>query len=99
MPRKAIEYHSSARAEARAAAKWYADRDPNVSRRFVAELNGLLRAVSEAPHTFPVYEAGTRRALMRSFPYAIVFLDERDRTYVVAVAHAKRRPGHWQSRA
>ncbi len=34
-----------------------------------------------------------RRALLARFPYALVFLVREDEVRVLAVAHAKRRPG------
>jgi hypothetical protein len=30
------------------------------------------------------------------FPYVIFFAQERDHVLVVAIAHAKRRPGYWR---
>ncbi len=32
------------------------------------------------------------------FPYSIIFRVDSDRIYVIAVAHAKRRPGYWKDR-
>jgi hypothetical protein len=41
---------------------------------------------------------GTRRVVLRRFPYFIVFFDWLDEIYIVAVTHAKRRPGYWMGR-
>jgi len=32
------------------------------------------------------------------FPYSVIFQDKDDNILVVAVAHAKRRPGYWLKR-
>lgn len=41
---------------------------------------------------------GTRRLVLPRFPYSLVYLIQADRCYVVAFAHAKRRPGYWRER-
>jgi hypothetical protein len=40
-----------------------------------------------------------RRALVGPrFPYSVVYLEDEDEIWVLAVAHAKRRPGYWRGR-
>lgn len=41
---------------------------------------------------------GTRRLLMRGFPFAIVYLETEDEVTVYAVAHLSRRPNYWDER-
>jgi toxin ParE1/3/4 len=41
---------------------------------------------------------GTRRLLIERFPYSMVYLVHNGVLHVLAVAHAKRRPGYWRSR-
>ena len=36
--------------------------------------------------------------MVKRFPYFIVFFDWQYEIYVVAVAHAKRRPDYWKRR-
>jgi len=39
-----------------------------------------------------------RRVLVRRFPYSVVYLEKGGRLWVVAVAHAKRKPFYWIKR-
>ena len=39
-----------------------------------------------------------RRARLPCFPYAVIFMDLGTEIRVLAVAHAKRRPGYWLDR-
>jgi hypothetical protein len=39
-----------------------------------------------------------QRALVRKFPYAVVFITHADTIHVLAYAHAKRRPLYWAHR-
>jgi toxin ParE1/3/4 len=41
---------------------------------------------------------GLRRALLSRFPYGVVFVELEDHIRVVAIAHAKRKPGYWLHR-
>lgn len=80
------------------AASWYAERAPRVAARFAEELDAALSRIAEAPRRWPVYLHGTRRARLNRFPYLVPYRDEPDRMLIVAVAHAKRKPGNWRKR-
>ena len=41
---------------------------------------------------------GITRARLPRFPYAVIFMDLGTEIRVLAVAHAKRRPGYWLDR-
>jgi len=36
--------------------------------------------------------------LSQEFPYAVVYLEQPDRVWIVAIMHLKRRPGYWRKR-
>ncbi len=93
-----LELHPLAIAEAEEAAAWYAERDPRVAARFAAELEGTLGLIVEAPDRWPIYLYNVRRVPLTRFPYLALYRDEAARILVVAIAHAKRRPGYWEGR-
>ena len=95
---KALRIHELARREANLATVWYAERNPSAARRFRDELIGGFSNAAAFPLRHPSYSHGTRRILLKKFPYFIVFFDWQDEIYVVAVAHAKRKPGYWRIR-
>jgi hypothetical protein len=35
---------------------------------------------------------------MRDFPYSVIFQEKGEAILIIAVAHAKRRPGYWKAR-
>jgi len=57
-----------------------------------------FNAAAAAPLRYPTFLHGTRRVFLKKFPYFIVFFDGQDEVTIVAVAHAKRRPGYWAKR-
>jgi len=60
----------------------------------------LIREHAEAWSSPPGVEpdVGARRVLVRGFPFALVYLELAEEIRVIAVAHAKRRPGYWRRR-
>ena len=95
-----VEFHPEAVAEARAARLWYSERSTVAAEAFLAELDEAIRQASESPTRWSRYEAGTRRLLFRRFPFMLVYrsFGQADAVQVVAVAHARRKPGYWKSR-
>jgi len=93
-----LEFHPEAIWEAWEARHWYAVRDPRTAASFLAELDHDQEQVTAYPERWPTYLHGTRRYRFRRFPYLMVYHVEPERIVVLAVAHAKRRPGYWKTR-
>ncbi len=98
---KRVVLTRGARFELRAAAHWYSEQEPGLGEEFIAEIDRVLTQLAGDPQRYPVWRADRpyRKALVDRFPYAIVFLDERDQTRVLAIAHQKRKPGYWLRRS
>lgn len=96
-----IELHPEAVAEARSALLWYASasRDVKISHAFMFELDHALKQIAEAPDRWPAFVHGTRRYMLRRFPYAVVYRMSDKAVEVLAVAHSRKRPGYWKDRA
>lgn len=93
-----VEFLDEAIAEAAAARLWYQERSPVAAALFVDELSLAVAAIADIPNTWPRYMAGTQRYLLRRFPFFVVYRPFGDRVQVIAVAHARRRPGYWADR-
>jgi plasmid stabilization system protein ParE len=93
-----VDYLEEAVAEAEAAAEWYTARSAAAAAGFEAELAEAESAIRTLPNAWPPYDHGTRRYLLRRYPYEVVYRVEPTRILIVAVAHAHRRPGYWRDR-
>ena len=93
-----VEYHEAAREEVMAAATWYALRDVSAAARFVAEIERVEDLIAAAPDRWPAHTWGTRRLLLRRFPYGVVYRIESTRVLIVAVVHDHQAPGYWRRR-
>lgn len=93
-----LEYLDEALAETESAARWYAERSPAAGIGFDAEVEAAESAIAEHPEAWPLFDHETRRYLLRRYPFSIVYRIGVDRIVIVAVAHARRRPGYWKHR-
>jgi toxin ParE1/3/4 len=91
-------FHPDAAKEAFEAQDWYAARDEFASTAFGHEVDLVIRRITEAPDRYPPYLYGTRRILLPRFPFGVVYLEHGYLVWIVAVAHQRRRPGHWRQR-
>jgi toxin ParE1/3/4 len=98
MPPFVVEFHPLAADEAEAAGRWYRVRNEIASRRFQRELDRAIERILERPETGSPYLSNTRRILFRRFPFFLVYRVRGDNVEVIAVAHARRRPGYWRAR-
>ena len=89
-----------ARAELIDAQTWYENEVPGLGRRFRAAVDAVIQRMSSNPEQFPIVYKSIRRAVLRRFPYALMFVIEADTTLtVIACFHGSRDPAQWQRRA
>lgn len=79
-----------AKADFRAAIRWYFHIQLELSYRFRAEGENVLRRVRENPYQFPRSHKSTRKALLKRFPYAIYFSLNAERVLILAILHQRR---------
>lgn len=91
-------FHPEADAEFTEAVDYYAAIRPELGDQLNGEIERLVREVGENPNRFFRFSPPARRVLSRQFPYSVVYLEQPDRVWIVAVMHAKQRPGYWKNR-
>ena len=88
-----------ARAELIEAQDWYEKESPGLGRRFRAAVLAVVEQISADPGHFPVIHKNIRRALLRKFPYALMFVIQPDGGLtILACFHGSRDPASWQQR-
>jgi plasmid stabilization system protein ParE len=97
-PSRAVEFHPEAIAESRAAREWYDARSMSLGQAFLSELDSALDRIAESPDRWPEFGSGTRRYLLQRFPFMVIYRQHDDVIQVLAVAHARRKPGYWKHR-
>ncbi len=91
-------FHPAAEEEYTVAAQYYTRISEELGGRFYDEIERLIRDIRSQPDRFRLFDPPIRRHFSDVFPYAILYVDQPDRVWVIAVMHFKRRPGYWKQR-
>jgi plasmid stabilization system protein ParE len=94
-----VIFTRAARTELIDAQDWYESEAFGLGRRFRTAVDAAIERMSANPRQFPVVHKNIRRALLRRFPYALLFVIEpNDTLTVIACFHGSRDPAHWRQR-
>ena len=96
---KPLAIDPDAEHELRQAAARYDAEKSGVGGQFLREFTAAAARVRGNPLSYAIEDGlDVRLCPLRRFPYAIIYLDEPARVWVVAVADLRRRPGYWARR-
>lgn len=93
------QFHPEALIEFEAAADFYREREKGLELRFLESVYSTILNACEAPERWRIFDGEIRRVLVRTFPYAILYSNEDEFIYIVAVMHCSREPGYWRYRS
>jgi toxin ParE1/3/4 len=96
---KPVIFHKEATRETRKAIADYEEQRENLGRELRIEVEAAVQRLRRNPRAYPLYDnEGTRKVVLRRFPFTIFFVELEDSFWIAAVAHQKRRPGYWAER-
>lgn len=93
-----VVFRPQAEAEFEVAQSWYEERTRGLGQEFVTCVQATIDAVRRNPDQFQRVDGDVRRALVRRFPYAILFLPDPESVAIIAVFHTSRDPMEWRER-
>lgn len=71
---------------------WYEDKRKGLGYDFLLQVDAGIRFIERNPEIFPAEYKGTRRHLIKRFPYKIIYLIEKEKIIIFAIIHGKRSP-------
>jgi len=95
---KPVEIHPEALSELKSAVAWYLKRTEPAALKFTTEVDRAIGLLADSPERWPAGTHGTRKFVLRRFPFAIIYREKSDAIQVLAVAHGHRRPDYWRDR-
>jgi plasmid stabilization system protein ParE len=98
MKSKPVRIRSEAQAEIEEAFERYRKESRELADRFLVEIGTSLDLIRLHPRLYPIATRNTRRRILHTFPYSVVYQEKQDAILIVAVAHAKRNEGYWSKR-
>jgi toxin ParE1/3/4 len=97
--KKALIIRPDAECDLAEAYGWYEAQVPGLGSDFLLSIDAALSSIQRTPEMYRILYKNVRRALVRRFPYGILYVVEEDRIVVLGILHARRDPMTWQDRA
>jgi toxin ParE1/3/4 len=94
----AYAFHPEAEAELGDAASFYEARVEGLGKAFADAVERTILFIRRYPEAGTRVDQFRRRVVVRGFPYSVVYQTQPDAVLILAVAHARRRPGYWRAR-
>lgn len=86
-----IRFSVEASTELEAAMWWYEEQRRGLGQQFLLSLEASLDSIIRTPQLYPIlYKDNIRRALLKRFPYGIIFREKEERIEVISIFHSSR---------
>ena len=96
---KKLLVREEARAELLHETQYDEGKRQGTGRRFREAVNASFALIVRFPGAGAPGPAGTRKTKVKSFPFTVVYREEKEQLVVFAIAPDRRQPGYWLSRA
>ncbi|MDP9348446.1 MAG: type II toxin-antitoxin system RelE/ParE family toxin [Gemmatimonadota bacterium] len=80
------------------AAEWYEERSPGLSAEFLRTLDAAIASIRRNPQQNPAVHEDMHRALLRRFPYSLIYSFSDEETVILACTHWRQHPRRWRNR-
>ena len=91
-------FHPEAKSEFVQAIEYYEECERSLGYDFAVEVYSAIERALSCPKAWPIIEDNVRRSLVRRFPYGILYAEEDEVIYILAVMHLHRNHGYWKQR-
>ncbi len=91
-----VRFLSPANNELDEAVTYYDHQLPGLGYRFFQEVESAVERISFMPEAWTKIGEQTRRCILKSFPYALLYIVEEEEIFITAVAHLHRYPEHYE---
>jgi plasmid stabilization system protein ParE len=91
-------FHPEAAAEFDEAAQFYESAQAGLGRAFEQEVERAVDRISAFPESATPLGSRVRAAIVRNFPFWVVYRASASEILILAIAHQRRRAGYWRRR-
>jgi len=91
-------FHPEAEEEFLKAINYYEGQRESLGLDFAAEVYAAITRAAAHPKAWPAVEGEVRRCLTTRFPYGVLYSQEPNGIFVLAVMHLHRDPDYWKYR-
>ena len=88
-----------AEADLKEAYRWYQAQHEGLGHDLLTEVSRVFSRIAVQPQRYPLVHGEARRALLRRFPYVVLYVARAERVFVLAVLHQRRNPNIARARS
>ena len=93
-----IYLRPEAEVEIRKAADWYDEHGAWLGEAFLDEVARVLEVIRDRPEQYPIVDDDIRKAVLRRFPYVLLYRARDSELVVISCFHTRRDPREWRRR-
>ena len=71
---------------------WYEDKRKGLGHDFLLHIDAGIRFIERNPNIYKSEYKGSKKHLVKRFPYKIIYITEKETVFILAVIHTKRNP-------
>jgi len=94
-----VQFLELAQQELDDAFDYYEYQQADLGYRFIQEVYNTIGLIKSYPLGWSSVSKNTRKCLVKTFPYGVIYQKRDDMILVVAVANLHRKPNYWVDRA
>jgi plasmid stabilization system protein ParE len=84
-----------AEAELAEAIDWYESRGKGLGADFMRAVDAAMAVIERNPEQYQIVKGQVRRAVLRRFPYGLIYVASQHEITVLACFHGRRDPRRW----
>ncbi len=93
-----FSFHPEAEKEFSRAIDYYEEAEPGLGYDFALEVYSTIQRILEYPKAWPKLDYEIRRSLVQRFPFGVLYSEEVDSIFILAVMHLYKKPDYWKHR-
>ena len=91
-------FHPDAELEFEDAIDYYEERQNGLGYDFSVEVFSAIKRILNNPRAWTILEDDIRRCITNRFPYGVIYSEQDDEIYILAVMNLRRDPDYWKYR-
>jgi len=91
-------FHPNAELEFQGAISYYEECQNGLGYDFSFEVYSAIKRIVNNPKAWTILEDDIRRCMTNRFPYGIIYSEQDDEIYILAVMNLRRHPDYWKYR-
>ena len=92
-----LEFHPDVSIDIKDSYRWYEEQSEGLG-DLLDEIESSYQAIVDFPKAWAPFPYGFRRYLLSRFLYSVIYKDDEEVIYIIAIMHNSRKPDFWLTR-